>query len=103
LIVYLLDPEIERMLSPHPVLGTGEQRRTELAESARDKILEALRDEVGAYPLSASAPVILTTIDVRPALRDLIAHEFPRLPVLAYQELSPEMNIQPIARISLNT
>ena len=35
-------------------------------------------------------------------MRKLIEKDFPRLAVLSYQELSPDMNIQPIARISLS-
>ena len=44
--------------------------------------------------------VVLTTFEVRRRLRWLIEREWPRLAVLAYQELSPDMNIQPIVRIS---
>jgi type III secretory pathway component EscV len=35
-------------------------------------------------------------------LRELIALEFPRLHVLSYSELVPDLNIQPIARIALS-
>jgi type III secretion protein V len=41
-------------------------------------------------------------MDVRRAMRKFIEKDFPRLVVLSYQELSPDMNIQPIARISLD-
>ena len=43
-----------------------------------------------------------STIEVRAILRDLLKYEFPTLAVLAYQELSPNLNIQPIARISFS-
>jgi type III secretion protein V len=33
-------------------------------------------------------------------VRKLIETDFPNLPVLSYQELSPDLNIQPIARIT---
>lgn len=90
LIVYLLDPALERLLS-----GAG------LDEEERERVVAAVRSEVRSLPSLASTPAILTSIEVCPPLRELIAPEFPRLPVLGYQELSPEMNIQPIARISL--
>lgn len=102
LAVYLLDPEIEKILLGRSSL-TEEKGKIDLDEDTCDKILEAVRVEIGRprpYP-STSVPVILTTIDVRPHLRKVIALEFPRLSVLSYQELASDLNIQPIARISL--
>jgi type III secretion protein V len=40
-------------------------------------------------------------MDIRRTVRKLIEPDHPNLAVLSYQELSPDMNIQPIARISL--
>ena len=97
LVVYLLAPEIEGILSEH------QKKRICLDKDLCDRILEAVRAEVGTLPPSASVPTILTSIEVRPYFREVILHEFPRLPVVCYQELSPDLNIQPIARISLNT
>jgi type III secretory pathway component EscV len=45
----------------------------------------------------------LTTSDVRVPLRKVIAQEFPRLFVVAYQELMPGLNVMPVARISWDT
>lgn len=39
-------------------------------------------------------------MSVRRTLWTLIEREFRRYPVVAYTELLPEMNIQPLARIS---
>ena len=52
-------------------------------------------------PPTAQDPVVLTTALIRYRLRKALRGAFPRLSVLSYQELSPDMNIQPIARISL--
>jgi type III secretion protein V len=57
-------------------------------------------EEVGGLPPTTQKPVILTTLESRRPLRRLIDVEFPHLAVLSYQELSPDLNIQPIARIS---
>lgn len=97
LIVYLLHPDIEGILSEHQRQGTLPD------ESQCEELLDEVRIEAEAFPVTASIPAILTTIDVRPILREIIAPEFPRLPVLSYQELSPDLNIQPIARIALDT
>lgn len=95
LLALLLDPEIEARISDHLV----SQRL--LAEDEVEKILAAVRRGVESLPASAASPVILTVSTIRSSLRGMIAAEFPRLPVLSYDELPPEMNIQPLARITL--
>lgn len=92
LVVYLLDPDIEARMAD---VGTAP-----LSISEHNGLLGAIRHEIGALPASAQNPVILTTANVRRQLRQLTRHDFPMLPALSYQELSPDMNIQPIARIS---
>lgn len=92
LIVYLLDPELERLFL----------RNEELDQAAKEQVLQAVRNELGALPPSAQNPVVLTTMEVRYNFWKLTRVEFPYLACLAYQELSPDMNIQPIARISLS-
>lgn len=89
LVVYLLDPQIERLL---PKCDSDSMP---LNDDTRNRILKAVRQELREMQPSV---VILTTIDVRASLRNILAPEFPKLPVVAYQELSPDMNIQPIAR-----
>jgi type III secretion protein V len=89
LIVYLMDPEVE------DVLASPDKLDVETAAA----ILEAVREEVKAFRWS-SDPVLLTTSGVRRRLRRLVSIEFPHLWVVSYQELSPYMNIQPVARIT---
>ncbi len=90
LIVYLMEPEIEaRMRNPR-----------DLTVDEHEALFAAIRYEVGSLPATARNPVILTTQEIRARLRGEIVHEFPHLAVLSYQELSPDMNIQPIARIT---
>ena len=45
-------------------------------------------------------PVMLVSVDIRRYLRKIIESEYAELPVLSYQELSKEINIQPLGRIS---
>lgn len=92
LVVYLVDPEIERLLA-----SPGE-----LEASVEEPILAAVRSELGSLPPTAQAPVILTASEGRRRLRRVLQATLPHVAVLSYQELSPDMNIQPIARISLD-
>jgi type III secretory pathway component EscV/tetratricopeptide (TPR) repeat protein len=94
LIVYLLDPAIEKRL--------GNISTQPLTKDERASLRAAVKLEAGNLPATAQNPTLLTTMDVRRTLRKLIEPDLPNLAVLSYQELSPEMNIQPIARISWN-
>lgn len=95
--VFLIDPEMEAMvvsasvaLPPNDALPPAEEER----------FRNALHEQV---QLSGDQIAILTTVEVRPLLASLLRTQYPRMRVLAYQELSPEMNIQPIARIALGS
>ena len=100
LAVYLLDPEIEDIVkSSIQVTPSGSYLAIEPDISG--EILSAVRREIGQTPSSAQQPAILTSPDIRRYLRRLIEMEFPYVAVLSYQELTPEMNIQPLARVSL--
>jgi hypothetical protein len=89
LVVYLMDPRSEEVM-----------RRPELDARAEAAIKAAIGQEMGSLPPSAQVPVILTSLEVRRTLRRLVSPEFPNLAVVSYHELSPDMNIQPIARIT---
>lgn len=91
LVVYLLDPQIEETIGE---LGG------KVTEADRARLLSAVRAEFINLPSLATKPVILTTLDLRRTLWKLIRDEFPDLAVVSYQELMPDMNIQPIARIT---
>lgn len=100
LFVYLLDPEIEDVVR-------GAIRRTStgsflsLDPTISHDIMAAIRREIGTPPPHAQKPVILTDMELRRFVRKLVELEFPNLSVLSYQELTPELNIQPIGRIAM--
>jgi flagellar biosynthesis component FlhA/tetratricopeptide (TPR) repeat protein len=90
--VYLVDPAIEQRIE--------EATSRPLIEVEEEKVRAAIRDELQYHPVTSPPPVLLTTFVIRRALRKLIEREFPQQAVLSYQELLPELNIQPIARVS---
>lgn len=102
LVVYLLDPQIEETVRSS-IQHTQSGSYLALEPEITQEILTAVRNEVGNLPPTAQNPVILTTMEIRRYFRKLVELEFPHLAVLSYQELSPDMNIQPIARISLES
>ena len=61
-----------------------------------------MKNECGHLPPTAQRPVILTAMDIRRYVRKLLEYEFnPPFSVVSYQELSPDLNIQPVSRISI--
>jgi type III secretion protein V len=62
------------------------------------EILDALAAEVAGL---ARTPVLLTSPDVRRAVRNLVSSRFPRVHVLAYEELPPELPVRPVGRVAL--
>jgi type III secretion protein V len=101
LFVYLLDPEIEDVIR-------GSIRRTStgsflsLDPAITHDILDAIRREITNLPPTAQQPVVVTDMELRRFVRKMVELEFPSLAVLSYQELTSELNVQPLGRISMS-
>ncbi|MDO8644286.1 MAG: FHIPEP family type III secretion protein, partial [bacterium] len=102
LAVYLLDPEVEEMVKG-AIRKTDKGNYLALEPEIAQDLVESVGKEIASHPLppGAKPPVILTIADVRRYFRKVIELEFPQLSVLSYQELSENIRIQPIARVSL--
>ena len=92
LFVYLINPEVEQRL----IKGEAEP----LTSQEHSKLIRGVLNEVNNSP---TATAVLTTIETRRLLRKLLEKEFPWLAVLSYQELSGNLNIQPLGRVSWGT
>jgi type III secretion protein V len=101
LSVYLLDPEIEDMIRG-AIKQTSAGSYLALDPDSVQLILHALRTTIAPTPTGGQSPVLLTAIDVRRFARKLIEGEFPDLSVVSYQEVVPEIRIQPLGRIQLS-
>ncbi|MHB8877164.1 MAG: type III secretion system export apparatus subunit SctV [Myxococcaceae bacterium] len=100
LVVYLLDPQIEEAIRGS-IKRTSAGTHLALEPDIAQEIVQAVKNECGHLPPTAQRPVILTAMDVRRYVRKLLEYEFnPPFSVVSYQELSPDLNIQPVARIS---
>ena len=65
------------------------------------KRVDALEKAAGKYRASTQKPVLLVSMDIRRYVRRLIESKFYELPVMAYQEVTPEISVQPVARIHI--
>ncbi|MEN9654941.1 MAG: type secretion integral inner membrane protein [Chlamydiota bacterium] len=101
LSVYLLDPEIEDMIRG-AIKQTSAGSYLALDPDSVQLILHAMRTTIAPAPMGGQPPVLLTAIDVRRFARKLIEGEFPDLPVVSYQEIVPEIRIQPLGRVQLS-
>ncbi|MBI5346044.1 MAG: type III secretion system export apparatus subunit SctV [Chlamydiae bacterium] len=100
LSVYLLDPEIEDMVRG-AIKQTSAGSYLALDPDTVQMILRTMRTTVVPTPFGGQPPVMITAMDVRRFVRKLIEAEFPDLHVVSYQEIVPEIRIQPLGRIQL--
>ena len=65
------------------------------------KLLEKIKATVGDIGMMAARPVMLTSMDIRRYMRKMIEQDLYELAVVSYQELTSEINIQPLAKIEI--
>jgi type III secretion protein V len=99
LTVYLLEPGLEEKIRK-AVRQTSAGAYLALEPATVKNLLVSVRKEVGNILETNQRPVLLTSLDVRRYTRKLIEQEFYELPVLSHQELTEEITIQPLGRIS---
>jgi type III secretion protein V len=98
LAAYLLDPMIEDAVRD-AIQKTPTGSYLALEPLLSQEIVAAIGRAIG--PGGTPGAVLLTGAEIRRYVRRLIETEHPNLPVLSFQELVPEAQIRPIARISV--
>ena len=101
LTAYLLEPEVEEAIRKS-IRQTSGGSYLALSPEISSKLIKNIKKQVGDLNQIQHKPVLLTAMDIRRYLRKLIELEFTDLPVLSYQELTEEITIQPLGRISLS-
>jgi type III secretion protein V len=101
LSVYILDPEIEDMVRG-AIKQTSAGSYLALDPDSVQLILQGVRNTISPPPPGGQPPVILTAIDVRRFVRKLIEMEYGDIAVVSYQEIVPEIRIQPLGRIQIS-
>jgi type III secretion protein V len=97
---YLLAPNIEDTVRG-AVRQTSAGSYLSLDPAVSKKLVDNIKRAVGDLSASTQRPVLLTSMDIRRYMRKMIEQDLYELPVLSYQELTQEINIQPLARIDL--
>lgn len=97
---YLLAPSVEDTVRG-AIRQTSGGSYLALDPAVSRRLLDKIKATVGDVTMAASRPVLLTSMDIRRYMRKMIEQELYALPVLSYQELTAEVNIQPLAKIEL--
>lgn len=98
--VILIDPALENRLHDATVWGETSSW-IDLEPSEVAPLLNGLSNMMERLPPGVQAPMILTSLEIRAAVRRLIAPSFPIIQAIAYSDLEPNITIQPIGRIGL--
>lgn len=97
---YLFAPDVEETLRA-AIRQTSAGSYLALDPQVSRRLLDSIKRTVGDLAASAQRPVLLTSMDIRRYVRKMIEQDLYDLPVISYQELTTEINIQPLARIEL--
>jgi type III secretion protein V len=100
LAAYLLAPEVEDTIR-NAIRQTSGGSYLALDPPVAHRFTTKVKEVVGDVSGRTPAPVLLVSMDIRRYTRKLIEGELYDLPVLSYQELTPEITIQPLGRVEL--
>ncbi len=96
----LMDPALEETIRK-AVRQTSAGAFLSLDPETSQRIIKAVGDAAGQYRTSTQKPVLMASMDIRRYVRRLIESKHYELPVMAYQEVTPEITVQPVNRIRI--
>lgn len=97
---FLLTNEVEDKIR-NAIRQTSVASYISLEPEAAKRIVNSIRERTKQEGESETSPVLVTALDIRRYVRRLIEAELPELPVLSYQEIVPEIALQPLGRIGM--
>ena len=97
---YLLDPALEEKIRKS-VRQTSGGSYLAMDPATVRSILAVVKRTIGDLAKIPQKPVIIVSVDIRRYFRKMIEKDYYELPVLSFQELSAEINIQPLGRLKL--
>ena len=97
---YLLDPTLEEKIRKS-VRQTSGGSYLAMDPATVRSIIAVVKRTIGDLAKIPQKPVIIVSVDIRRYFRKMIEKDYYELPVLSFQELSAEINIQPLGRLKL--
>ena len=100
--VFELDSEIESLLGS-AIQYTSSGMYSTLEPEVTQEIFAAISTTVAASdPAAADAPILVTMIEIRRFVRNLVSLKFPSLHVVSREDLDPGLQLRTVARIRLS-
>jgi type III secretion protein V len=99
LFVYRLDPEFEEMFR-NSIRQSAVGAYLAMDPEMSQQVMEAARAQIGNPPPGAQRPVIVTDSEIRRFVKKLLDFAVPEVTVLSYDQLTPQINLQPLGTIS---
>jgi type III secretion protein V len=96
--VYLLDPAIEQALQAgirHAASGSTLSLDPDVSQG----ILDSFRRAFSKVDMTTTRPIVLVQMEVRYFTRRLLSFEYPNVVALSFQELPPDVRVQPVGRV----
>lgn len=100
LAVYLFDADTEETIRK-AIRQTSAGSYLALDPRAARALVDAIKAEVGDIGRRVQKPVLLVSMDIRRYVKKMVELDLPDLPVLSHQELTQEIIVQPLGRITL--
>ncbi len=97
---YLLAPDVEEKIRGS-IRQTSAGSYMALDPATAQRFVARAKQAIGALRQGRSRPAIVVSMDIRRYVRKLIEAELYEIPVLSYQELTQEITVQPLERITL--
>ncbi|MDR3175522.1 MAG: type III secretion system export apparatus subunit SctV [Desulfovibrio sp.] len=96
----LMDPSVEETVRK-AIRQTSAGAFLALDPDVTQKFISAVGAAAGQYAQHTQKPVLMASMDIRRYVRRLIEKDHYNLPVVSYQELTPEITVQPVGRVRL--
>lgn len=97
---YLLEQQLEETIR-NGVRQTSAGSYLALDPSVTQEFLSQVKQTVGELSKMNNKPVMVVSMDIRRYVRKLIEADYYDLPVLSFQELTQQINIQPLGRVGM--
>jgi len=97
---YLFGPTVEDAIRG-AVRQTSGGSYLALDPSISKHVLDNIKEALGDLSAVKQFPVLLTSMDIRRYVRKMIEKELFDVSVVSYQELTPDINVHPLARIEM--
>jgi type III secretion protein V len=101
LYVYQLDPDIEDAFR-NSVRQSASGPYLAMDPEDVQRVMRAADEAIGHLPPTAQRPVILTDGDIRRFVKRLLDYRFPDVAVLSYDQVTTELNVQPLGTIAFD-